>query len=250
MLLVNQSPIYLLYISTIAGLATTLGCLIVLFLGHPPERMLSALLAGAGGVMLAVVIWDLIPVALGYKQPFQFLAGFLIGIIFLSAADKFLKRKQQSLIPNRRNRLKRLGLLIASGIALHDIPEGMAIAVGQESTGHLGTLIAMGIALHNLPEGMATATPLIMAGIRRSKILALTFIIAFFTPLGALLGKLALGIVHTSLCFFVSLAAGAMAFLVLAELLPLARERHPLWAYLGGILGFVFFTIIATFLPH
>ncbi|MGI6451717.1 MAG: ZIP family metal transporter [Desulfitobacteriia bacterium] len=250
MLLASESPLYLIYISTIAGLATTLGCVIVLFLGHPPERLLSALLAGAGGVMLAVVFLDLIPVALSYRQPFQFLAGFLMGIIFMSTADKLLRSKHQNIPKSRRNRLKRIGILIASGIALHDIPEGMAIAVGQESTGHLGTLIAMGIALHNLPEGMATATPLIMAGIRRQKILALTFAIAFFTPLGALLGKLALGTVNTSLCFFVSLAAGAMTLLVLAELLPLARERHPLWAYLGGTLGFAFFAMIAAFLPH
>lgn len=250
MFLYYHSPLYLLYISTIAGLATTVGCLIVLFLGNPPERLLASLLAGAGGVMLAVVLLDLIPVALGFGQPSRFLAGFLVGIIFMSAADKILKFKYKNVPRNRRSRLKRIGILIASGIALHDIPEGMAIAVGQESTGHAGMLIAIGIALHNLPEGMATATPLLMAGIRRKKILALTFAIAFFTPLGALLGKLALGAVHTSLCFFVSLAAGAMTFLVLAELWPLSKERHPIWAILGGISGFIFFAIISIALPH
>lgn len=245
-----QSFLYLLYISTIAGLATTVGCLFVLFLGNPPERLLAALLAGAGGVMLAVVLLDLIPVALSYKQASQFFSGFLIGVLFMFAADKLLKLKYKNVSKNRRSRLKRVGILIASGIALHDIPEGMAIAVGQESTSHLGMLIAIGIALHNLPEGMATATPLLMAGIRREKILALTFAIAFFTPLGAILGKLALGMVHSSLCFFVSLAAGAMTFLVLAELWPISRERHPIWALLGGISGFMFFVMIAILLPH
>lgn len=240
----------LLYISTIAGLATTIGCLIVLFLGNPPEKLLAALLAGAGGVMLAVVLLDLIPVALSYKEPFQFLSGFLAGAIFLSAADKILKLRYKDISKSNRSRLKRIGILIASGIALHDIPEGMAIAVGQESTSHIGMLIAIGIALHNLPEGMATATPLLMAGIRKEKILGLTFIIAFFTPLGAILGKLALEMVHTSLCFFVSLAAGSMTFLVLAELWPLSKERYPGWALLGAIIGFSFFLIIATVLPH
>lgn len=249
MFLSYQSPLYLLYISTLAGLATTLGCLVVLFLGNPPERLLALLLAGAGGVMLSVVLLDLIPVALSYERPSQFLAGFLIGILLISTADKLLKSKYQNFPKNRRNRLKRLGILIAAGIALHDIPEGMAIAVGQESTDHLGMLIAIGIALHNLPEGMATATPLVMAGIRKKKILTLTLAIAFFTPLGAILGKIAISMVHTSLCFFVSLAAGAMTFLVLAELWPLSRERHPLWALLGGILGFFFFTMISLLLP-
>jgi ZIP family zinc transporter len=246
----DQSPLYLLYISTIAGLATTAGCLIVLFMGKPPERLLASLLAGAGGVMLAVVAFDLVPVALSYKEPFQFLNGFLVGIFFMWVADKLMKLRHKNIPKTRRSHLKRIGILIASGIALHDIPEGMAIAVGHESTGHLGMLIAIGIALHNLPEGMATATPLLMAGIRRDKILALTFGIAFFTPLGAILGKIALEAVHSSLCFFVSLAAGAMTFLVLAELWPLSRERHPVWALLGAIIGFVFFVMISLYLPH
>ncbi|NLP43368.1 MAG: ZIP family metal transporter [Peptococcaceae bacterium] len=250
MFLDHNSFFYLLYISTIAGLATTFGCLIVLFLGNPPEKLLATLLAAAGGVMLSVVLLDLIPVALSYNRPWQFLAGFAVGSLFMFTADKFLQYKNNKNAKTRRAQLKRIGLLVASGIALHDIPEGMAIAVGQESTAHIGTVIALGIALHNLPEGMATATPLLMAGIRKSKILSLTFGIAFFTPLGAILGKIALNLVHGSLCFFVSLAAGAMTFLVLGELLPLAKERYPGWALFGAVSGFIFFLLIVLFLPH
>lgn len=245
-----NSPFHLLYISTIAGLATTSGAIIVLLLGRPPERILSMLLAGAGGIMLAVVSLDLVPAALSYREPVQCSAGFAGGIVFMTIADKILKASHNNLPANRRNRLKRLGILIASGIALHDIPEGMAIAAGQESTGKLGMLIALGIALHNLPEGMATATPLLMARIRKSKVLALNLGIAFFTPLGAVLGSIALGTVHSSLAFFLALAAGAMACLVLAELWPLARERHPRCAILGGAAGFILFLVISTLLPQ
>ncbi|RNC62819.1 MAG: Zinc transporter ZupT [Candidatus Dichloromethanomonas elyunquensis] len=248
--LYDQSPLYLFYISTVAGLATTAGCLLVLFMGNPPEKLLAALLAGAGGVMLAVVLIDLIPLGLSYKQPSQFLAGFFLGVIFMAAADKIMRKRNPEQSSSRHSHLKRMGILIASGIALHDIPEGMAIAVGQESAGHLGMLIAIGIALHNLPEGMATATPLIMAGIRKDKILALTLGIAFFTPLGAAIAKLALGAVHSSLCFFVSLAAGAMTFLVFAELWPISGEKYPHWALFGGTLGFLFFAVISLYLPH
>lgn len=250
MIFESQSSLYLLYISTIAGLATTAGCVIVLLLGDPPERLLALLLAAAGGVMLAVVAIDLIPLAVSFKSPAQSVAGFVSGIAFMAAADKILKHRHKKKPGSRFHRLKRIGILIASGIALHDIPEGMAIAVGQESTAHLGTMIAVGIALHNLPEGMAMATPLIMAGIRREKILALTFAIAFFTPFGALLGKAALALVSSSMCYLVTLAAGAMTFLVLVELWPLARERYPLWAVLGGFSGFIFFVMISAWLPH
>ena len=60
-----------LWISTIAGLATTLGSLLVLLFGKPQERVLASLLAGAGGVMLAVVTVDLLPNAWQTGSPLQ-----------------------------------------------------------------------------------------------------------------------------------------------------------------------------------
>jgi len=241
--------IEILWISTIAGLATTFGSLLVLLFGKPQERVLSSLIAGAGGVMLAVVTIDLLPSAWQIGPPLQMGAGFTLGLLFMFLAAKRLKVSDNTLPLSRRQRLKRTGLLIATGIALHDIPEGMAIAVSQEAAPTLGLLIAFAITLHNLPEGMATTAPLKMAQIRWWKILLLNIGIAFFTPLGALLGILALENVQNSLSFFLSLAAGAMTFLVFAELIPLSRERHPHYAMLGGTIGFVFFALISLLSP-
>lgn len=237
------------WISTIAGLATTLGSLLVLIFGKPKERVLAALLAGAGGVMLAVVSVDLLPEAWEVGPPFQVGFGFVLGLLFMYLADIRLNNSHHSLPLSRRQRLKRTGLLVATGIALHDIPEGMAIAVSQEAAPGLGLLIALGITLHNLPEGMATTAPLKMAQIRWWKILLLNVGIAFFTPLGAMLGLLALESVQNSLAFFLAFAAGAMTFLVFAELAPLSRERHPNYALLGGAVGFILFSIISLLLP-
>lgn len=237
----------ILWISTIAGLATTLGSIAVLIFGKPQERVLAALLAGAGGVMLAVVSVDLIPTAWQIGPLQQVILGLGFGLLFMYLADRRLNAAGPALPLNRRQRLKRIGLLVASGIALHDLPEGMAIAVGQEATHELGLLIAFAIAIHNFPEGMAAATPLKMARIRWWKILLLNIGIAFFTPFGALLGFMALDRVQDSLAFFLALAAGAMAFLVFAELWPLSRERHPRYALLGGTIGFVLFVLFSLF---
>ncbi|HVJ49763.1 ZIP family metal transporter [Desulfitobacterium sp.] len=239
----------ILWISTIAGFATTLGSILVLIFGRPQERVLAALLAGAGGVMLAVVSLDLLPTAWQIGPPLQVFLGLILGLLFMGVADHQLNSSSPTLPLSRRQRLKRVGLLVASGIALHDIPEGMAIAVGQEATEGLGFLIALAITLHNLPEGMATSAPLKMADIRRWKILLLNVGIAFFTPLGALLGIIVIEGVKDSLAFFLALAGGAMAFLVFAELWPLSRERHPHYALLGGVIGYVFFALL-SFLQH
>ncbi|MEM5817318.1 MAG: ZIP family metal transporter [Desulfitobacterium hafniense] len=240
-----QDWLPILWVSTIAGLATTLGSLLVLMFGRPKEQVLAMLLAGAGGVMLAVVSLDLLPTAWQIGPLSQVILGFIIGLAFMKLADQKLNAAPPSLPLPRRQRLKRIGLLVAAGIALHDLPEGMAIALGQEATEDLGVLIAMAITLHNLPEGMATTAPLKMAGIKSWKILLLNFGIAFFTPLGALIGLLAIDSVQNSLSFFLALAGGAMAFLVFAELWPLSRERHPRYALLGGVLGYLFFAGIS-----
>ena len=240
-----QDWLPILWVSTIAGLATTLGSLVVLMFGRPKEQVLAMLLAGAGGVMLAVVSLDLLPTAWQIGPLSLVILGFIIGLAFMKLADQKLNASPPSLPLPRRQRLKRIGLLVAAGIALHDLPEGMAIALGQEATEDLGVLIAMAITLHNLPEGMATTAPLKMAGIKSWKILLLNFGIAFFTPFGALIGLLAIDSVQNSLSFFLALAGGAMAFLVFAELWPLSRERHPRYALLGGVLGYLFFAGIS-----
>ena len=244
-----HDTVEIVWISMIAGLATTFGSLLVLLFGKPQERVLASLLAGAGGVMLAVVTIDLLPSAWQIGPPLQVIAGFALGLLFMFLAAKRLNVSNNTLPLSRRQRLKRTGLLIATGIALHDIPEGMAIAVSQEAASGLGLLIAFAITLHNLPEGMATTAPLKMAEIRWWKILLLNIVIAFFTPLGALLGLLALENVQNSLAFFLALAAGAMTFLVFAELIPLSRERHPHYALLGGTIGFIFFAFISMLSP-
>jgi len=239
----------IIWISMIAGLTTTFGSLLVLLFGMPKERVLASLLAGAGGVMLAVVSIDLLPNAWEIGPPLQVGMGFVLGLLFMYLAEIRLIVSNNTLPLSRRQRLKRTGLLVATGIALHDLPEGMAIAVSQEAAPGLGLLIAFAITLHNLPEGMATTVPLRMAGIRWWKVLLLNIGIAFFTPLGALAGLLALEGVQNSLAFFLALAAGAMSFLIFAELWPLSRERHPRYALLGGTIGFIFFSLISLISP-
>ena len=83
---------------------------------------------------------------------------------------------------NYNNAWLRLGSLIAIGIALHDLPEGIAIAAGYSAEADLGIIIAVAITLHNIPEGMACTAPLWMGGMRRRHIVMMIMIISFITP--------------------------------------------------------------------
>ena len=144
------------------------------------------------------------------------------------------------------SRYFQLGLLVAIGIALHDLPEGMAIAAGHTVRSETGVMLALAIGLHNIPEGIASATPFVMAGVKRRWILLAMLLISFFTPLGAWLGLLLLNLGPQLISILLSLAGGAMISLVIREMIPEAWAINKLTSFLGflagcGLLGFMTF---------
>ncbi|HOB82125.1 MAG TPA: ZIP family metal transporter [Peptococcaceae bacterium] len=227
--------------SMIAGLATVLGALAVLINGRPGEKSLSFLLGIASGVMLSVVVFDLLPSSLVYGNPLLSAAGFLGGLLFMLCLDLLLSFFAARPRHRKRGALQKhffkMGYLIGTGIALHDLPEGIAIAAGYAAADHLGLLIALAIGLHNIPEGMATAAPLLMGGLARGRIILTCLAISLFTPAGALLGLLLVAISRHVIALLLALAGGAMAYIVKNELLPEAYRRYPGYATLGFLLG-------------
>ncbi|MGB9792746.1 MAG: ZIP family metal transporter [Thermacetogeniaceae bacterium] len=220
--------------SLLAGLATTAGSFAAI-LGRPPgRRAVGMLLGGAAGVMLAVVILDLLPAALQTGAPFEAASGFAIGVSLLWLLDRLLSGFKSEAFSYRR-----IGYLLAIGIALHDLPEGIAIAGAYAAGGRMGAILALSIALHNIPEGIATAVPLELGGIRRMHILLLNAFIGLFTPLGTLLGLFLIRLSPQHLSFLLALAAGAMGYLVKTELIPEAYRHDPLWCWGGLFAGYL-----------
>lgn len=238
--------------SIVAGLATVLGAIFVTILGSPGEKTLAGFLGFAGGVMSAVIIFDLIPSALDYGNVFTSSLGFLLGLIIMLLLDvliSIIPGIQKNPTGTRQVHLLKMGYLIAVGIALHDLPEGIAIAVGYTAKESLGLLIALSIGLHNIPEGMATAAPLKMGGMSTSSILGTCMLISVFTPLGALMGIYLVTLSPHFICLLLALAGGAMAFIVKNELIPESYRHHPNYARLGFICGLLIILALG-FLHH
>lgn len=225
--------------SILAGLATAAGSLIILLGRHPGCRTLAALLGGAAGVMLAVVLLDLLPAAIQTGTPLEAGAGIILGIALLWLLDRLLTGITVPFGSPEIFSYRRLGYLMAIGIALHDLPEGIAIASAYAAGGGMGALLAISIALHNIPEGVATAVPLQMGGLRIRQILFMNTIISIFTPLGALLGLFLIRLSPQHLSFLLALAAGAMTYLIKDELIPGAYHQNPLWCWTGLAAGYL-----------
>lgn len=252
--------------SIIAGLATELGAIIILATGKPEEKLLAVLLGFAGGVMAAVVALDLLPSAFVYGNIIVVTLGFITGLCFMLILDviislfpQFNHKATHNSISNgkhvkagnftknakRQGHLLKMGYLIAIGIALHDLPEGIAIAVGYAAKENLGLIIALAIGMHNVPEGMAIAAPLAMAGISKFSIIFICLLISLFTPIGALLGILLVSISSHFISLLLALAGGAMVYIVKSELLPEARRRHPHYALGGFTLGILLIIVLS-----
>lgn len=230
-------------LSVAAGLATVAGAALLFGRRSWNERNLAFFLGLAAGVMAAVVALNMMPSALLLYPVGPGLAGLALGLVLMGYYGRFARLEGGG----GDTPLMRLGLLIMLGIALHDLPEGMAIALGEELKGRTGLVIALGVGVHNIPEGMVMAAPLLMAGMPRRQILGRCLLVALITPLGALLGAALLGVAPGIMPVMLGLASGIMAWLCLFQLWPQAVKRdggRSRWGFLAGVA----IIILATFL--
>ena len=253
---------HILWLSVLAGVAGMgLGGLLSAILGRKSEKMVSILLSLAGGVMVAVVLFELIPEAYDYAGPGTAMLGLVAGaaIVWVMSfvLDKFTGKNTQPLHENfgeyyhsdgvitRKKSMLRAGLVMMFALAIHNIPEGMAMgAAGQDPESTLGFTLAIMLALHNIPEGMAMATPMISGGVGRVKVVLLSLLTGFTTIFGTLIGMWLGGISEFTLALSLAFAGGAMLYVVFGEMLPHSlaanKSRLPTVVMLAGIvLGFL-----------
>jgi len=263
----------LIVTTVIAGVVGTgLGGLIGALLQKDSNRTVSLLLSFAGGVMLAVVCFDLIVEAIetGVGTVTVILA-IAIGVAVIYLLNWLIDRKTNPEVPHidashpktaddldelihsdhfeqhRKDSKLALfiaGIVMASAIALHNVPEGMTIGASYASNdgvmGKAALVLAILIGLHNIPEGMAVSVPLISGGMSKWKAVLITASSGIPTIIGALLGYLLGEIGALGLALSLGFASGAMLYVVFGEILPQAilmyHSKLPAFSAITGIL--------------
>ena len=85
---------------------------------------------------------------------------------------------------------RKWGTFIAIGIAVHNLPEGIAIGVSNEVSVVMGFYMAVSIGIHNIAEGLSVAMPLSLSpNMKKSRIVYITTITGLATLLGTIIGK-------------------------------------------------------------
>ena len=239
---------------------TGLGGFIGALFKSESNRTISLLLAFAGGVMTAMVCFDLLAEAeeaasqIAEHGVVLVIFAVALGVAVVYLLNHLIDRKTRKEVSHtadehhpethddidelvhadhlnmhKRHNDSRLslfvaGVVMACAIALHNIPEGMTIgasfAVSDNLMWGTGMIMAVLIGLHNIPEGMAVAVPLISGGTGRVKATLLTAACGLPTVLGAWLGFWLGDIGPLGLTMSLGFASGAMLYVVFGEIMP------------------------------
>lgn len=220
-------------------LGTGMGGVLAFVLGNRGNRAVSFIMEFSGGLMMAVVCFDLMPSALMLAPLAVCVLGFCIGVLValliqdeLAHHDLYPKGKSVGLL--------RTGFVIMAGIALHNFPEGLAIGSGFEASISLGLSLIIVIGLHNIPEGLSMAIPLKLCGYSPARVILYTALTGIPMGLGALLGGAVGGVSFEAIGLSLSLAGGAMLYIVCGDIIPQSRELYKgRLSSLGNVLGFL-----------
>lgn len=229
----------------VSGLATGLGGILAALGGRTAIRAMPLLLGLAAGIGFTVVFFDLLPGAVRAGSWTAASTGMAAGIACARLAGLVLPHTKVcgvgaacDLIPGRTGEnLFRMGYLFALGVAMHNLPEGLAVGAGLEAGRELGLLLAAAIGLHNIPEGMALSGVFIMGGARPPIAVAVSAGAGLLLPMGALLAGIWMAVTPGIFSFILALGAGVLFYIIINELVPGCLRMHPAMAGTGMAAG-------------
>lgn len=216
--------------SALGFFSTALGAMLVLFPGRYNQRFLELSLGLSGGMMLAAAVFSLLLPAID-KATEIFPAFYAhLAVILATLAGAWVMCVIERHVPHGHpvagdtgpghRHLSRLWLFVLA-IALHNLPEGIAVGVGFSGADwHLGSSVSLAIALQDFPEGFAMAVVLLRLGLGVWKAVGWSLLAGLLEPLGAVIGVFLGGVAVFAYPLSLGLSAGAMLFVVIHEVIP------------------------------
>lgn len=209
--------------AALTALATGLGAVPFFFAEGLSRRWLSMANAVAGGLMLGAS-HGLIQEGFVYSD-YRTIAGVLVGVGFIAAAEKLLGDQHGFQVGELRGADALKMLMIVGVMTVHSFAEGVGVGVSFGGGTDLGSLITVAIAVHNIPEGLAISLVLVPRGTSAWRAAGWSVFSSVPQPLMAVPAYLFVTIFRPFLPFGLGLAGGAMIWMVVAELIPDALEE-------------------------
>lgn len=215
----------------ITAIFTGLGAIPFLFVRNISDKLLGTANAAAAGLMLGAsigLVWEG-----SHYEVWRLLAGMVTGLALVFVARRVLESRDAEFHIGDIERADALQMLLIVGVmTVHSFAEGIGVGVSYGDTAEFGALISIAIAVHNIPEGIAISLVLIPRGISVWRAGGWSIFTSLPQPLMAVPAYLFVLTFEPWLPFGLGLAAGAMIWMVFSELLPEALEEiAPVRAY-------------------
>lgn len=249
---------YAFYAGMVAATATAAGAIPALFMRRLQQKLLDVMLGFGAGVMLAACMFSLIVPALAlftdsgaspWRSSGSVALAILLGGAFMLLLERLVPHEHFIKDEDRlRGQTLRRSWLFVFAIALHNIPEGLAIGAsfaGGDTAA--ATALATGISVQDIPEGLVVAMALLAVGYSRALAVGIAILSGLTEPVMAIVGAAVLGESSLLLPWGLAVAAGAMLFVISHEMIPEShRQGHELAATNGLMLGFVLMMLLDT----
>jgi len=243
--LTYSTYIAVLLLAFLSVFTTLLGVTFAIYIGKN-ERAIAIGIGFSAGIMLLISFFELIPVAIDKTNIAITAIACILGMLIIAVLHWLIPHTHLIEEKGAYNRTAlKAAYLVAFGLVLHDVPEGFAMANSYIASPSLGILVALGIAIHNIPEEFAMAVPIITVKKKRFLYTA-AFLSGLAEPLGAIIGLLAVHFHPVFNPLFMAFAAGAMIFVSVHELLPMARRYHNIQLFILGMIVSVFIYALLT----
>lgn len=216
--------------SIVGAAGTIIGGLLAMLIGKRAQEP-RPFLAFAGGMMVAVVFFDMLLESEALGGLWRMCMGAVAGGVFFALADPLFSHDDE---PS----LYSTGMLVLIGIALHNLPEGLAVGSSLVESRQMALSLSLLMLVHNVPEGIAVCLPLKLSGVKTGRIILLALMTGLPTALGAVIGTAIGRISREMIAFCIAFAGGAMLYISLKELIPAAGKHKVLCALIGVCIGF------------
>lgn len=215
----SHSPVFVVFLyALLTALCTGLGALPFLFARSVPRSWLGGMNAAAAGLMLAAS-FGLVYEGIGYSLA-RVAVGFLLGVAFITWSSRTLHRYRHLTLGNLHGLDARKALLVVGIMTLHSFTEGVGLGVSFGGGQSLGTFISLAIAVHNIPEGLAISLVLVPRGVSVGHAAWWSVFSSLPQPLMAPAAYLFVETFRAHLPTGLGFAAGAMIWMVFSELVP------------------------------
>lgn len=220
----TMSPTLTVFLYALAtALATGLGALPFAFTREMSERAIATANAIAAGLMLGASLGLVAEGA--HHSGWRTFVGVNVGIAFILITQRVLGDHDHAFGGTSGAGARRMLLMIVV-MTVHSFAEGAAVGVAFGGGMTLATAITVAIAVHNIPEGLAISAVLRPQGMSVARCAAWSVFSSLPQPLMAVPAFWFVERFADALPYGLGFAAGAMIFMVLVELLPEAYEEQ------------------------